>query len=240
MKRKLTVYTILAAILISTTLLCLCSGCGNKNSVEIPSITMAEISEHRPTFTTDNPPDYAVFNSVVDHPIIGDERQFVRIYDSAGNEYIDSVELQPNQLYEVRIYFVNDAADASKKLVNTYCTASFPDTVTQQGGAVITGILKCDADTFIVPEETDDSISITCSTELSLKYVVNSAQQYSTTGTNKLDFTKIDPEDLFGSRVSIGYLQSGKNNTVLSGTDPQYVTFTFFTEPATNTDSSTS
>lgn len=239
MKRKLTIHTILAAILISTTLLCLCPGCG-KNRVEIPSITMAEISEHRPTFTADNLPNYAVFNSVVDHPIIGDERQFVRVYDSAGNEYIDSVELQPNQLYEVRIYFVNDATDASKKLINTYCTASFPDTIAQQGSAVITGVLKCDADTFIVPEKTDDSISITCSTELSLKYIVNSAQQYSTTGTNKLDFTKIDPEDLFGNYASIGYLRNDYNNTVLSGTEPQHVTFTLFTEPTANTDSSTS
>ena len=38
----------------------------------------------RPLYKFDQPADHAVFNSVMDNPLIGDERYFVRIEENAA------------------------------------------------------------------------------------------------------------------------------------------------------------
>ena len=58
----------------------------------------------RKKFTMEEPAPYAVFNSIIDNPLVGDERSFVRIRKKAdGEEYAVSAELEVAQTYEVFI-----------------------------------------------------------------------------------------------------------------------------------------
>lgn len=58
-------------------------------------------------------PKTAVINSVVDHPVYGDERAFMRIRlaDDENATYSSSVIAEPGKVYEVIVAINNDAAD---------------------------------------------------------------------------------------------------------------------------------
>lgn len=65
----------------------------------------------RPTYTIQKPADHVTFNSITDNPTIGDERNFVRIYEvGSGQNLGDSVELKPGKIYEVYAAFHNNAS----------------------------------------------------------------------------------------------------------------------------------
>src|SRR5664279_4542995 len=65
----------------------------------------------RPTFKMDSPADYVTFNSIVNNPDHGDERNFVQIKeDSAPNStYAEEVALQPGKTYDVYAFYHNNA-----------------------------------------------------------------------------------------------------------------------------------
>lgn len=66
--------------------------------------------QDRRTFTRNNLPDYATFNSVIDDQSIGDQRNFVRIRKKDGDEkFKDQVQAEIGEVYEVIIYFENNA-----------------------------------------------------------------------------------------------------------------------------------
>ena len=65
----------------------------------------------RTTYTNESPAPYAVFNSITDNVVIGDERNFVRMREADSDEkFRDEVEVEPGKEYEVFIYFHNNAA----------------------------------------------------------------------------------------------------------------------------------
>lgn len=65
----------------------------------------------RPTYTNENPADFATFNSITNNAAVGDERNFVRVREfGTDQKYADEVEVVPGKEYEVFIYFHNDAA----------------------------------------------------------------------------------------------------------------------------------
>ena len=64
----------------------------------------------RPTFSGATPATYPVFNSMVDNPQIGDERNFVRIREAGVGNYVNQVTFEPGKVYEVSVYFHNNAA----------------------------------------------------------------------------------------------------------------------------------
>lgn len=64
----------------------------------------------RPTFTAKNPASYVTFNSITDNPQVGDERNFVRIRESGVGDYKDQTDLTPGKVYEVSVYYHNNAA----------------------------------------------------------------------------------------------------------------------------------
>ena len=216
--------------------LCLCSGCGGKNkTIEIKSVTLGEISEYRPIFTTEHPPEYGVLNSITDNATIGDERQFVRVYDSAGTEYVDTVELQPYQIYEVRLYLINDNSKSDNKVIDTYGHANLPETVSERG--TITADIFCDA-TYPIPEKISGSITVTSSKDLNLVYIRDSAQQYVIVSNNKCAYVPIDDVNgFFTDKSRIGTGGKNDNKWYIYGTsdDLQYVTFAFFAEPTDTT-----
>ena len=51
---------------------------------------------------------YPVFNSVTDHPIFGDEREFIHIRKCGDKDWKREIELEAGKQYEVEVFFRND------------------------------------------------------------------------------------------------------------------------------------
>lgn len=88
----------------------------------------------RTTFTEKNRPNYAVFNSLINNKIIGDERNFVRIKDVNAKEYKNAVFIQPGHIYDVIIYYHNNSNLSNAKKPegianNVIVTSNFPSTI---------------------------------------------------------------------------------------------------------------
>ncbi|MCR5155874.1 MAG: MBL fold metallo-hydrolase [Butyrivibrio sp.] len=75
----------------------------------------------RQTFTWTRRAKFVTINSITDNPRIGDERNFVRIRDlnKKDMKLCDKVELEPGGLYEVAVWFFNDA-DPNSPESSTY------------------------------------------------------------------------------------------------------------------------
>ena len=52
-----------------------------------------------------------VFNSIIDHPVYGDEREFVHIREHGKTDWLRSITLETGKQYEVEIRFRNDASE---------------------------------------------------------------------------------------------------------------------------------
>ncbi len=52
---------------------------------------------------------YPVFNSVIDHPDLGDERQFIHVRQGGESEWHRSMKLISGKQYEIKVNFRNDA-----------------------------------------------------------------------------------------------------------------------------------
>lgn len=88
----------------------------------------------RKTFTEKNRPNYAVFNSIIDNKLIGDERNFVRIKDIKSKEYKNAILAEPNHVYEVIIYYHNNSSKyVCKKSIGiadgVMVTSNFPSII---------------------------------------------------------------------------------------------------------------
>jgi len=75
----------------------------------------------RQTFTWTRRAKFVTINSITDNPRIGDERNFVRVRDlnKKDMKLCDKVELEPGGLYEVAVWFFNDA-DPNSPESSTY------------------------------------------------------------------------------------------------------------------------
>ena len=86
----------------------------------IPSIQALALAgpwgPERDTFTWEVPAEYAVFNSIINNPELGDERNFVRIREVGMDKFVDEVKIVAGKEYEVYTYYHNNATD--KKMIN--------------------------------------------------------------------------------------------------------------------------
>ncbi|OIP86002.1 hypothetical protein COV88_02760 [Candidatus Saccharibacteria bacterium CG11_big_fil_rev_8_21_14_0_20_41_19] len=66
----------------------------------------------RPTYTIANPADHVTFNSIIDNPSHGDERNFVQVREATASNtaYADSISLISGHEYVVYVYYHNNAA----------------------------------------------------------------------------------------------------------------------------------
>lgn len=65
----------------------------------------------RPTYTMDSPAPEVTFNSIIDNPVLGDERDFVRIVEAGtGGEFTNNVKIEAGKTYNVYIGYHNNAA----------------------------------------------------------------------------------------------------------------------------------
>lgn len=162
----------------------------------------------RPTYTYQNPAPHVTFNSMVDTPNYGDERNFVRIKDAgaANNAYVDQINLQTGKEYTVMVYFHNNASTALNTAENQYkgiatntkMRVQMPATVMSGEKARITGFVSADN---AQPSTVWDEAYAVASNNVALRYVPNSATIYSKGAVNGQKL----PESLYTTGAHIGY-----------------------------------
>lgn len=144
----------------------------------------------RPMYTNAEPADHATFNSIIDNPVFGDERDFVRIVEKdAGETYSSDITVEPGKQYEVIILYhnnasstVNDAAhDYAGMAYNAKVIANFPTELTKDERGQVSAIITADNTN---PESVWDEAYITASDDMTLHYVTGSAVLHNNWGAN--------------------------------------------------------
>lgn len=99
----------------------------------------------RPTYTNENPADYATFNSITNNVAVGDERNFVRVKEKGTEDkYSDEVAVEPGKEYEVYLYYHNNAGSDTNSTgvglaLQTKAAATYPAKVTKDANGTLTG-----------------------------------------------------------------------------------------------------
>ena len=109
----------------------------------MPSTAMAW-GPDRTTYKWAEPADHVTFNSITDNPVVGDERNFVRVREANANEYVNEVTVEPGHEYIVYILYHNDAASAYNSDgsgIARYATvrSQFPTEISKDQRGQITG-----------------------------------------------------------------------------------------------------
>lgn len=148
----------------------------------IAAIGVSASGPERPTYTSANPADHVVFNSITDNPEHGDERNFVLIREAGVGTYVNDIKLQPGKEYEVYSYFHNNAKTSLNTGAgtgiarNVRMSAQLPSEVKPgEKGIVSTSITADNAN----PQKVWDEAYITTDSAVALRYVPASARIHS-------------------------------------------------------------
>jgi len=193
--------------------------------IALPATIHAWGPSDRATYTFANPADHVTFNSITDNPSVGDERNFVRIKeDTTTSTYQDSTNLEPGKVYQVMVYYHNNAAtslNASGVGVAKGVTLKMemPGVVKSGVNAAFTGSISA---TNATPGTVWDEAygKNATSSDVALRYVADSAV---VTSNGAVNGAKL-PDSLFTTGTSLGY---DSLNGVLPGCNQfaGYVTF---------------
>lgn len=190
-------------------------------AIIVPAVALAW-GPDRPTYTWENPADHITFNSITDNPVVGDERDFVRIKDDSASSYSSSVNLQAGHTYDVSVYYHNNAASNLNLVAHdTTLRMQIPGVVNAGGTANINGYISASNAT---PGTVYDTATATNTTDggMALDYVANSAKVTSLGAVNGATL----PDSLFTTGALLGY---NSLNGDLPGCNQYagYVTFKF-------------
>lgn len=142
----------------------------------------------RPTYTMKNPADHPTFNSITDNPVLGDERDFVRIVEKkadgeAKDTYVSDLEIEAGKDYEVYIGYHNNASETLNDKAhnrqgvawNVKVATNFPSALTAgQKGEIQAKI----SSTSTTPEAVWDEAYVTAKQDVTLHYLMGSAKIY--------------------------------------------------------------
>jgi uncharacterized repeat protein (TIGR01451 family)/LPXTG-motif cell wall-anchored protein len=195
-------------------------------AVVVPAALFAWGPADRPTYTFDSPADQVVFNSIVDNPGHGDERNFVQIKDvTAGTRFVENVDLTPGHEYEVYSFYHNNAktrlnASGVGVAQNAKMRIQMPATAQSNETVNITGIVSA---SNAQPQQVwDEAYGKATSGDIVLRYVQESATIHNkgTTNGQKL------PDALLTTGTNLGF---NALDGVLPGCNEfsGYVTFRF-------------
>jgi len=191
-------------------------------AIVIPAITLA-YGPDRQTFTWEKPANYVTFNSITDNPVVGDERNFVRIKeDGTNNTYGKTVSLVAGKTYDVEVYYHNNAAsNLNLTATNAMLRMEIPGTVNAGGTANINGYISADNAT---PGTVYDTATATNASAgaVSIAYVANSATFTSNGAINGQTL----PTSLFTTGAKLGY-NAQDGNVPGCNQYAGYVTFKF-------------
>lgn len=153
----------------------------------IYSLSITPWGPERKTFTNENPAPYVSFNSITDNAGIGDERNFVRIREANANDkFADEVKMVDGKVYEVFIYYQNDASPSLADTENGIARdvrvkSSFPHIINSTKKFVINATLSSSNSN---PESVWDGAFVFSDEELMLNYIPNSLRLHSYTETH--------------------------------------------------------
>lgn len=142
----------------------------------------------RTTYTMEAPADHVQFNSITNNPVLGDERNFVRVAEAGANgSFIDEVEIVPGKEYEVYIGYHNNAASNLNSsgvgiARGAKVAAQFPTKVTAGQRGTVSAIIS--AENANPKEVWDEAYLSTQANEVFLRYKEGSAKIYNSWGTN--------------------------------------------------------
>lgn len=188
----------------------------------------------RATYKMKEPAPHVTFNSIVDNPVVGDERDFVRILEvGSGKGFSNEVEIKEGKTYEVYAAYHNNAAsnlnESGKGIAeNARIQAVMPSKVVKDVKTKISVVISAKN---AIPAKVWDEAYVKAGEELKLNYVNDSATIH-TKAKNKegksLDGHKInDIMKKSGSLLGVGVLD-GKLPGCAEWAG--YVTFRFTTE----------
>lgn len=179
-------------------------------AIIVPAVVLAW-GPSRPTFTGANPAPYVTFNSITDNPQVGDERNFVRIREEGSSTYVDNVNLTPGKVYEVSVFYHNDASsDLNASGVgiakDTTLKMQIPGIVKSGVNAAFTGTVSAsNSNPLSVWDEAYGKNNT--NGEVVLRYVDDSAYFVSNGAINGQKL----PDTLFTTGAKLGYdAQDGK------------------------------
>ena len=139
----------------------------------------------RTTYTNESPAPAAVFNSITNNGAVGDERDFVRIVevhdDGTKDAYTSDIQVSGGKIYEVYIYYHNDASttfntkeyDYRGVARNTKVSASFPESLAKGQKGEVNAIIS--STTTLVPEVWDEAY-MTATEDVTFAYITGSAK----------------------------------------------------------------
>lgn len=159
----------------------------------------------RPVFTGTTPAPYPVFNSMTENPQVGDERNFVRIRESGVGTYTNQVTFEPGKVYEVSVYYHNNAAtplNASGAGIakNAKLKMEVPNVVTKGVNASLTGTISASNTTPLSVWDEAYGKNAT-NADIALRYVAGSATFTSQGAINGQQV----PDTLFTTGANLGY-----------------------------------
>lgn len=156
----------------------------------------------RQTFTTEKPADYVTFNSIIDNPTQGDERNFVQVREASASNttYADSISLTAGKEYVVFMYFHNNASSSLNAngigiAHGAYAKAQIPAVVANNGSSKAVGYIGA---TNANPTQVWDDITFSNTTggDIALRYVPSSTTIHS--------FGPVDGQTMADSIVTSG------------------------------------
>ena len=159
----------------------------------------------RPVFSGNTPATYPVFNSMTDNPVVGDERNFVRVREAGVGNYTNQVTFEPGKVYEVSVYFHNNAAsnlNASGKGLAKDATLKMevPNVVTGGVNAALTGTISASNTNPLKVWDEAYGKNATGS-DIAVRYVSGSARFTSQGAING----QAVPDTLFTTGAKLGY-----------------------------------
>lgn len=181
----------------------------------------------RKTFTNANPAPYVTFNSITDNAGVGDERNFVRICEANANDkYTDEVKVKNGKVYEVYIYYQNDASPSlcniDKGIAQDVRVRSlFPPIVTAEKKHIVKAEISSLNSS---PTSVWAGAYITSDEELELEYVPNSLRLHTNTET---DGQILNADEVFSKKGTFisTYFDKPGIITSKSGEDSGYITY---------------
>jgi hypothetical protein len=170
----------------------------------------------RQTFIVASPATYVTFNSIVDNPTYGDERDFLHVkpVEESSSKYVSSIKLIPEMTYKILVFYHNNASksrngvhfDGVGVAEGAYVRAEFPSYVRKDK--------VCYANVYLGAQNANpryvfNSIVFTSDSTVTLRYVPNSAKLHNFVNDNPSDSTirefALSPEQLFGEGAPIGF-----------------------------------
>jgi uncharacterized repeat protein (TIGR01451 family) len=169
-------------------------------AIVLPAVVLG-FGPDRPTYTQAQPADHVTFNSITDNPQVGDERNFVRIKEDGTATYGDNVTLEPGKVYDVSVYYHNNAASNLNLVAhNTSLKMEMPGVIKAGVNAAFTGTISASnaTPTSVWDEAYGKNAT---SSDLALRYVDGSATVVSNGAVNGAKL----PDSMFTTGAQLGY-----------------------------------